>query len=85
MSRNKEVCWWTRFVYYEDYLSGNYVVRKIGHEGKKVKDIDTGIIYESSAEAGRQLNLDASNILKVCNNKIQSTKGHHFIFCEDDN
>lgn len=74
-----------RFVYYEDYLSGNYVVRKIGHEGKKVKDIDTGIIYESGAEAGRQLNLDASSILKVCNNKIQSTKGHHFIFCEDDN
>ena len=36
--------------------------------------------YYSASEAARQLGLDPSSILKVCNNKLKTHKGYIFIF-----
>lgn len=69
-----------RFAYYEDYLQGNYELKPIVKRKQIVQDIDTGIIYESAAEAQRQLNIDSSEILKVCKGKQKSAKGHRFIY-----
>lgn len=69
-----------RFAYYDDYLKGEYTIKPFGHEGKPVQDINSGIIYNSIAEAANKLNLDASSISKVCRGKVQSTKGYKFIY-----
>lgn len=43
---------------------------------KKVKCIETGIVYESTREAGRQLNISNGNISKCCNGKRKSIGGY---------
>ena len=50
---------------------------------KRVRCIETGQIFESGAEAARQLNLDPSHLSKVCLGKQKSTKGLHFEFVEE--
>ena len=44
----------------------------IASRSKQVMCINTGIIYSSAAEAGRQLNIDPSQILKVCKGQRKS-------------
>ena len=69
-----------RFAYYDDYIQGNYTLKNFGHEGRVVQDVDSGKIYKTAAQAGRELGLDPSTILKVCRGQVQTTKGHKFIF-----
>ena len=51
------------------------------HRGKqtKVKCVETGIIYESAAEAQRQTNTDASAIIKCVKGKLHKTNNLHWI------
>lgn len=44
----------------------------IASRSKQVMCINTGIIYPSAAEAGRQLHIDPSQILKVCKGQRKS-------------
>lgn len=55
-----------------------------GHNCKKVKCIETGIVYESGAAAARAMGLDPSHISKVCQGKAKSHKGFHFEFVIDE-
>lgn len=72
------------FAYYEDYLQGNYEIKPVGHIGKKVQEVETGIVYESVAKAGESLNLDPSSISKVCKGKLGSLHGHKFVFYSEN-
>lgn len=47
---------------------------------KKVKCIETNIIYESTSEAARKTGLSQQNISAVCNHKRQTTGGFHWQF-----
>lgn len=47
---------------------------------KPVRCVELNIIYQSGAEAARELNLDASHISKVCRGKANTTGGYHFEF-----
>lgn len=50
---------------------------------KRVRCIETGQIFESGAEAARQLGVDPSHLSKVCRGKQKSTHGYHFEFVEE--
>lgn len=47
---------------------------------KKVKCLDTGVIYNSLAEAGEKLKMDWTGIQKVCSGKRQKNLGLRFEF-----
>lgn len=47
---------------------------------KKVKCIETGIVYESIGECSKKLNLSRNKISDVCNKKRKSTGNLHFEF-----
>ena len=42
-----------------------------------------GKIYESIQECARQLNLEATNISKVCGGKGKTVKGYHLKYFND--
>lgn len=50
---------------------------------KKVYCVETDIVYKSVQECARQLNVHATNVSKVCNGKLKSTSGYHFIYLDD--
>ena len=50
------------------------------HNNKKVRCIETGIVYDSGAQCAREMGLDASHISKVCRGLLNSHKGYHFGF-----
>lgn len=52
---------------------------------KRVKCIETGIVYDSGKEAAEAMGLDPSHISKVCRGKLKSHKGFHFEFVEEEN
>lgn len=72
------------FAYYEDYLLGNTKIRKAGHY-RPVQDVASGIVYNTAGQAGRELDIDPSSILKVCKGQKESAKGHKFIFYLEEN
>lgn len=72
------------FAYYEDYLQGKAKIRKAGHYNP-VQDVDSGVVYNTAAQAGKELNIDPSSILKVCKGQKEIVKGHKFIFYLEDN
>ena len=45
---------------------------------KKVRCLNTNIVYKSITEASKQLNVDNSGITKVCKGKIKKIKGLEF-------
>lgn len=47
---------------------------------KRVQCVETGEVYESATEAGRQLNLCSSNISAVCRGTRKRCGGYHFKF-----
>ncbi len=54
--------------------------QKISNSHKKspVICVDTGIVYTSIQECGKQLEVPPTNICKCCKGKIKSVKGLHF-------
>ena len=58
----------------EDLVNNNlYMIAEIDELGNEIK------IYNSASECAKELNLDISSILKVCNGKLKHTKGYRFI------
>lgn len=51
-------------------------------KGKKVICLETGIIYSTIREAGRELNLHYQSIYKVCRGKRKTTGGYHFKYVD---
>ena len=49
---------------------------------RKVRCLDTGIVYPSVTEASRQLGPNASNISAVCKGKFKSVRGLHFEYVD---
>ena len=49
-----------------------------------VRCIELNTIYPSASEAARCLNLDQSNISKVCLGKLKRTGGYHWEFVKED-
>ena len=47
---------------------------------KKVKCIETGVVYDSIAECSKELNLNRNKISDVCNKRRKSTGNLHFEF-----
>lgn len=63
----------------------NYGTRneRIGKaQGKLVRCIETGVIYYSTREAGRQTGLNQSHISKVCRGERKTTGGYHWEFVD---
>ena len=50
---------------------------------KPVYCLELDTVFESVQECGRQLNLYATNISKVCKGKIHTTGGYHFQYYSD--
>lgn len=48
------------------------------HKMKPVKDVTTGVVYESIMEAARQTGLDQGSISACCRGKRRHTGGHTF-------
>lgn len=51
-----------------------------GYNAKKVRCIETGIVYNSGQECAKAMGLDASHISKCCRGVAKSHKGYHFEF-----
>lgn len=49
---------------------------------KKVKCLETGVIYASANECSRQTGLSQGNISATCNGKQKTTGGLHFIYVD---
>ena len=64
-----------RWAYFE--VNGKSVANRAPAKGKvrKVKCIETGIIYSSAKEASNILHIDISSICKVCNGKRKTAGG----------
>ena len=62
----------------------SHMYRKLGYKAKgglkkkKTLCVETGTIYNSLMEAGRQTNTDYSLIGRVCRGEISQTKGYHW-------
>ena len=68
----------------EHNLSLKQYYNKINRpDKKKVKCIETGIIYESIVDASKETGLNESCISKCCNKTQTSCKGYHFEFIND--
>lgn len=50
--------------------------------GKRVRCIETGIVYYSAREAARQLGIDSSTISKVCRGIKRTCGGFHWEYIE---
>lgn len=63
-----------------DILTRNNVELRDAKEsrGKKVRCIETGIVYASTHEAGKQLGIDCGNISRCANGKLNSAGGFTF-------
>ena len=57
--------------------------KNIGNQGKKIKCLNTGEIFISAGEAGRNLNVDISGIIKCCKGKKESAKGYKFEYYKE--
>ena len=57
----------------EDIIKNNiFMICQIDNYGNEIQQ------FNSASECANILNLDVSNIIKVCNGKINSTKGYKF-------
>ncbi|MGN0574879.1 MAG: NUMOD4 motif-containing HNH endonuclease [Ruminococcus sp.] len=54
----------------------------VGRPKKKVKCIETGVVYESSHHASRELKINQDGICSVCQGRQLKTKNFHFEFVE---
>lgn len=54
----------------------------VGHPKKKVLCLDTGVVYESSHHASRDLGISQGGIFSVCQGRCQKAKGLRFAFVD---
>lgn len=77
ISKNHSRYWLGR-KHSEEYI---FERRKNANNCKKIICIETQRIFNSMAEASREMNLSYSHITEVCNNKRKTTGGYHFEYC----
>lgn len=66
-------------------LSRNNIQIRHGVGGvsrKRVKCVETGIIYRSGSEAMRQTNIDISSITRCCSHKQKTAGGYHWEYVD---
>ncbi|MCB5259637.1 MAG: GIY-YIG nuclease family protein [Candidatus Cloacimonetes bacterium] len=74
-----------RWMYYDEYLKkGDIVGEPINKRHKAVVNIDTGEVFETAAEAGRQYSIDSSTIGKVCRGEKKTCGGHRWRYKEQE-
>ena len=56
--------------------------RAAAARSKKVRCIETGIVYPSASEAARQTGIDKSSISKCCRGKLKTAGGFHWEFVD---
>lgn len=49
----------------------------------KIECIETGIIYDSFADASRKTGLNRTKIVSVCTGKRKTTGGYHFRYANE--
>lgn len=62
-----------------------YILKKIKQAvAKPVYCVETDILYESVTEAGRQLNINPSNISAACKGKFKKIGGYHWKYANKE-
>ena len=56
--------------------------RAAAARSKKVRCIETGIVYPGASEAARQTGIDKSSISKCCRGKLKTAGGFHWEFVD---
>lgn len=59
---------------------GSCIERRSVKRGKPVRCVETGEIFVSCKQAGRDMELDFSHIAKCCRGELTQYRGYHFIF-----
>ena len=62
----------------------NKGINTTGCKGKKVRCIETGIVYKSANQASKANNICATLIADVCKGKWKAAKGLHFEYAHND-
>jgi len=78
--------------YHWEYLNEDGTIPEVSYREpinclkpkKPVRCIETGVVYESCSEAGRQLETSPSKISMCCNGKRKTTGGFHWEYVTDD-
>ena len=59
-------------------------IREGSTTNKRVLCVETGIEYISASEAGRQLHIDGSSIIKSCRGKYEKAGGYHWKYLKSN-
>ena len=66
----------------ENLTYPNAMYNRYIKQGVPVICIETGTIFQSAREAGRQLNINHANITSCCKNRLKTAGGLHFKYYE---
>ena len=71
-----------RLQYLAEYKEKGKMIReqKMSSKAKKVKCVETAMIFESAHEAARNMGLNFRLISSVCNGVRKTTGGYHFVY-----
>ena len=59
-------------------------VSKRGQNGVKIKCLNTGDVFISAGEVGRELGVDSSSVIKCCKGKLKTVKGYRFEYYKEE-
>ena len=72
------------WVYYEDFLNGNYEINTPKGTTKKVINLDTGKVFNSVVEASKYYNLNRHNIGGTCRGVNHTCGGYRWAYLSKD-
>lgn len=70
------------WAYYNDYLKGNYTIKKV-QQKRPIINLDTLEVFETSVEAGEKHHTQRSNITYCCQGKRNKAGGYRWQYYED--
>jgi hypothetical protein len=65
-------------------MPSNRIKPAVNARKKKILCVETGVIYESSQEAGRQTNIDSRQIRDAAGGKQKTAHGYHWKYLEKE-
>ena len=68
----------------ENINHGTRTERQAKKVGKRVRCINTGVIYYSASECARQMGVTQGNVSSCCRGELKSTKGFSFEYVDDE-
>jgi c-di-GMP-related signal transduction protein len=74
------------FEYYiegREYKQLKYVENINKKMPRKIKCIETGIVYDSANQIKNQLKINSGKVLKVCKGKRKTAGGYHWLYYDD--